>query len=93
MPSSCPSSENLPERSASPQMEGRHPQVPSLLAFIDHCVVAHIPPKNQFSEPKKIPYALPIYESGIPSWSSCEYSSTLASLALRGILFICGKLT
>jgi len=57
-------------------MVGHHPQVPSLSALIDGRVVVHIPPKNQFKEPKKIPYAVPIFGPSTPSWSSCEYSST-----------------
>ncbi|KAJ8422954.1 hypothetical protein Cgig2_031576 [Carnegiea gigantea] len=39
-------------------------------------IVAAIPRKNKYREPKKIPYVVPLFESGTPSWSSCEYSST-----------------
>jgi len=46
-------------------------------------VVAHISPKNQFREPKKIPYAVPIYEPDTPSWSSCEYSFTPSILSIK----------
>jgi len=76
MSSSYSSNEKVPERMAVPQMEGFHPQFPSLPTLIDGRVVAHIPPKNQLMEPKKIPYVMPVYEPGTPSWSSCEYSST-----------------
>ncbi|KAJ8420701.1 hypothetical protein Cgig2_012719 [Carnegiea gigantea] len=41
------------------------------------------PPKNQFRELKKIPYTVPIFEPGIPSWSSCEYSSTPSILNIE----------
>jgi len=57
-------------------VEGRHSQFLSLLALIDGRVVAQIPPKNHFREPKKSPYVVLIFELGTPSSSSCEYSST-----------------
>jgi len=44
-------------------------------------VVTHIPLKNQFREPKKIPYAMLIYKPGTPSWPSCEYSSSTSILS------------
>ncbi|KAJ8420614.1 hypothetical protein Cgig2_015471 [Carnegiea gigantea] len=58
-----------------PHVEGCHPQFPSLPTFIDGRVVEGIPLKNKCMEPKKIPYAVPLFEPGTPSWSSCEYSS------------------
>ena len=64
-------------------MVGHHPQVPSLLALIDDWVVAHIPLKNQFREPKKIPYAVPIFEPSTPLWYSYEYSSTPSILSIK----------
>jgi len=84
MSSSYSPSGNVPERSAGPQMEGRHPQFPSLPVVINGWVVAHVPPKSQFKEPKKIPYAVPIYELSTPSWSSYEYSSTPSILSIAG---------
>ncbi|KAJ8428175.1 hypothetical protein Cgig2_015616 [Carnegiea gigantea] len=57
------------------QVEGRHPQFPSLLAFINGRVVAGVLPKNQCRELRRISYAVPLFEPGTPSWSSCEYSS------------------
>ena len=65
-------------------MEGRHTQFPSLLALIDGWVVANVPRTNQFRESKKIPYAVPIYELGIPLWSGCEYSSSPSILSIKG---------
>jgi len=83
MSSSCSSIGDVPEWLAGPEMEGRHPKFLSLLALIDGWVVVHIPPKNQLREPKKIPYAVPILVLGIPSWSSCEYSSTPSILSIE----------
>ena len=49
------------------------------MAKIDGLVVAlPPPPKNQFREPKKITYMVPIYKPRTPSWSSCEYSLNLS---------------
>ena len=62
-------------------MEGRHPQLPNLPALIDGRVVAGLPRKNKPREPKKVPYAVPIFEPGTPSWSSCEHSSTPSILS------------
>jgi len=62
-------------------MEGRYPQFPSLPAFIDDRAVVGVPRKNQCREPKKIPYAVPLFELGTPSWSSFEYSSTPSVLS------------
>ncbi|KAJ8420401.1 hypothetical protein Cgig2_028073 [Carnegiea gigantea] len=45
--SSCSSSGDVPEGLFDPQVEGSHPQFPSLLAFISGRVVAGVPPKNQ----------------------------------------------
>ncbi|KAJ8431148.1 hypothetical protein Cgig2_026745 [Carnegiea gigantea] len=59
-----------------PQVESRYPQFPSLPAFIDGRAVAGVPRRNQCRDPKKIPYAVPLFEPGTPSWSSCKYSST-----------------
>ncbi|KAJ8424906.1 hypothetical protein Cgig2_007631 [Carnegiea gigantea] len=76
---SIPSSDedgDVPEGIAGPQVEGRHPQFSKHPAFIDSRMVAGVPRKNKYREPKKIPYVLPLFESGTPSWSSCEYSST-----------------
>ncbi|KAJ8444462.1 hypothetical protein Cgig2_024026 [Carnegiea gigantea] len=56
MSSSCSSSEIIPTRPASPQMEARCPQFPSLPALIDGRVVVYVHPKNHLKEPKKIPY-------------------------------------
>ncbi|KAJ8421109.1 hypothetical protein Cgig2_009238 [Carnegiea gigantea] len=39
---------------------------------------------DQFREPKKIPYAVPIYKLDIPLWSGCEYSSTPSILSIEG---------
>ncbi|KAJ8422577.1 hypothetical protein Cgig2_027658 [Carnegiea gigantea] len=83
MSSCCSSSGNVPRRSASPQMEGCHPQFPSLPTLIDGRVVAHIPPNNQFREPKKIPYDVLIYKPDTPSWSSYEYSFTPNILSIE----------
>jgi len=81
--SSSSSSGIVPERLAGPPMEGRRPQFPSLPTIINGRVVACVPPKNQFRETKKIPYAMLIYESGTPSWFSCEYSSTPSVLSVE----------
>lgn len=83
MLSSYSSIETIPNRSASPREEGRHPQFPNFPAKIDGQVVANSPRKNQFWEPKRIPYAVPIYEPRMPSWSSCEYSSTPTILSIE----------
>ena len=72
---------DVPEGLTGPGVEGRHPQFPGLPAFIDGRVVAGIPRKNKCREPKKIPYAVPLFEPGTPSWSSCEYSSTPSVLS------------
>jgi len=64
-------------------MEGLHPQFPSLPTLINGRVVKHVPSKNQFRESKTIPYVMPIYELGTPSWSSCEYSSTPSILSIE----------
>ncbi|KAJ8424705.1 hypothetical protein Cgig2_025454 [Carnegiea gigantea] len=80
---SCSSGGKIPERSADRQTEGCHPQFPSLPALIDGRLVAYIPPKNQFRELKKIPYVVPLYEPGTPSWFSCEYSSTPSVLSIE----------
>ncbi|KAJ8438700.1 hypothetical protein Cgig2_011883 [Carnegiea gigantea] len=37
----------------------------------------------QFRKPKKIPYAVLIFEPSTPSWSSCEYSSTPSILSIE----------
>ncbi|KAJ8424845.1 hypothetical protein Cgig2_030072 [Carnegiea gigantea] len=74
---------DVPEGLVGPQMVGRHPQFPSLPALIDGEMVAHILPKNQFRKPKKIPYTVPIFKPGTPSWSSCEYSSTPSILNIE----------
>lgn len=63
-------------------MEG-HPQFPNLSALIDGQVVTHTLPKNQFGEPKKIPYVVLIYEPSTPSWSSYKYSSTPSILSVE----------
>ncbi|KAJ8429329.1 hypothetical protein Cgig2_026559 [Carnegiea gigantea] len=76
MSSSCSSSGDVPEGLVGPQVEGRHPQFSNLPAFIDGRVVAGIPEKNRYREPKKIPYDVPLFEPGTPSWSSCKYFST-----------------
>jgi len=81
MSSSCSSSEDAPEEQAGPQVEGQHPQFSNLLAFINGRVVAGVPRKNKYREPKKIPYAVPLFEPGTPSWFSCEYSSTPSILS------------
>ncbi|KAJ8424980.1 hypothetical protein Cgig2_031929 [Carnegiea gigantea] len=77
MLSSCSSSRDVSEGLASPPVEGRHLQFFNFPTFIDGQVVADVPRKNKYREPKKIPYAVPLFEPGTPSWSSCEYSSTL----------------
>ena len=64
-------------------MEGHHPQFLNLPTLIDGRVVACVPPKNQFREPKKIPYIVPVYEPGTPSWSTYEYSSTPSILSIE----------
>ncbi|KAJ8435881.1 LOW QUALITY PROTEIN: hypothetical protein Cgig2_008421 [Carnegiea gigantea] len=73
-PASSHEEGDVPQALASPQITGHHLQFPSLLAFIDGRVVAHIPPNNQFREPKNIPHAVPIFKPDTPSWSSYEYS-------------------
>ncbi|KAJ8423646.1 hypothetical protein Cgig2_006677 [Carnegiea gigantea] len=83
MPSSYLSSGDVPEGFAGPQVEALHPQFPSLLAFIDGQVVANIPRRNKCREPKRIPYTVPRFEQGIPSWSNYEYSSTPSILSLE----------
>jgi len=74
---------DTPEVPLNPPCVGRHPQFPNLSVFIDGGVVVHVPPKNQFMEPKKILYAVPIFAPGTPSWSSCEYSSTPSILSIE----------
>ncbi|KAJ8427406.1 hypothetical protein Cgig2_030700 [Carnegiea gigantea] len=69
-------SRNLDEDLKRPSKVGPSPSVSKLPAKIDGRVVADFPPKNQFRETEKIPYAKPIYEPDTPSWSSFEYSST-----------------
>jgi len=64
-------------------VEGRHPQFPSLLALIDGRVVTHVPQKNQFREPKKILYVVPLCEPDTPSWSSCGDSSIPSTLTIE----------
>ncbi|KAJ8419343.1 hypothetical protein Cgig2_003520 [Carnegiea gigantea] len=81
MSSSSPSSGDVREGQVGPQVKGRHPQFSNILAYIDALVVAGIPQKDKYRELKKIPYAIPLFESGIPSWSSCEYSSTPSILS------------
>ncbi|KAJ8434187.1 hypothetical protein Cgig2_004658 [Carnegiea gigantea] len=54
-----------------------------LLTLIDGRLVAYIPLKNQFREPKKIPYVVPIFGPNTPSWSSYEYSSTPSILSIQ----------
>ncbi|KAJ8425077.1 hypothetical protein Cgig2_028794 [Carnegiea gigantea] len=81
--SSCSSSRDVPEGLAGPQMAGCHPQFPRLPAFIDGRVMAGLPPKNQFREPKKIPHAVLIFEPGTPSWSRYEYSSAPSILSIE----------
>jgi len=83
MSSTSSSSETVPERSANPCNDGFHPQFPTLLAKIDGRLVVSFPLKNLFREPKNIPYIIPIYESGTPSWSCCEYFSTLSILSIK----------
>ncbi|KAJ8434807.1 hypothetical protein Cgig2_033529 [Carnegiea gigantea] len=72
---------DVPEGLVSPRVEGRHPQFPSLPAFINGRVVAGVPRKNKCREPKKIPYAVPLFEPDTPSWSSCKYSPTPSVLS------------
>ncbi|KAJ8449495.1 hypothetical protein Cgig2_002292 [Carnegiea gigantea] len=67
---------DVPEGLTGPQVEGWHPQFSNLLASIDGRVVAGVPRKNKYREPKKIPHVVPLFEPGTPLWSSCEYSST-----------------
>ena len=43
--------------------------------------MAGIPRKNKYRELKRIPYIVPPFEQGTPSWSSCEYSSTPSVLS------------
>ncbi|KAJ8433523.1 hypothetical protein Cgig2_006670 [Carnegiea gigantea] len=81
MSSSCSSSGDIPEGLAGPQVEGWNLQFSNLLALIDGWVVAGIPRKNKYRERKKIPYAVPLFEPGTSSWSSCEYSSTPSILS------------
>ena len=81
MSSSCSSSGDIPAGLSDPQVEGQHPQFSSLLAFINGRVVADVPRKNKCRELKKILYAVPLFEPGTPSWSSCEYSSTPSILS------------
>ncbi|KAJ8420465.1 hypothetical protein Cgig2_031988 [Carnegiea gigantea] len=76
MSSSYSSNGDVQGSRAGPQVEGRHPQFPNLLALVDGRVVAEVLRQNKCREPKNIPYAIPIFEPGSPSWSSCEYSST-----------------
>lgn len=79
--SSCSSSGNVSEERVGPLMGGRHPQLPNTPALIDGRVVAGLTRKNKPREPKKVPYAVPIFEPGTPSWSSCEHSSTHSILS------------
>ncbi|KAJ8445654.1 hypothetical protein Cgig2_009055 [Carnegiea gigantea] len=44
-------------------------------------VVDGIPRKNKYRDPKKIPYVVPLFAPGTPSWSSCEYSSSPSILS------------
>ncbi|KAJ8442187.1 hypothetical protein Cgig2_005127 [Carnegiea gigantea] len=81
MSSSCSSSGDVLEGQAGPQVEGRHPQFSNLPTLIDGRVLAEVPRKNKYKEPKKIPYVVPIFEPGTPSWSSYEYSSTPSNLS------------
>ncbi|KAJ8436373.1 hypothetical protein Cgig2_032194 [Carnegiea gigantea] len=81
--SSCSPSGEVPEGLAGPPVEGLHPQLASLPAFIHGRAVTVVPRKNQCREPKKIPYAMPLFEPGTPSSSSCEYSSTPSILSLE----------
>ncbi|KAJ8421004.1 hypothetical protein Cgig2_021763 [Carnegiea gigantea] len=74
---------NVPEEQVGPQRMGHHPQCPSLLVLIDGWVVACIPPKNQFREPKKIPYVVSISEPGTSSWSNCKSCSTPSILSIE----------
>ena len=83
MLSLCSLSGTVPEGPAGPRMEGRHPQFPNLPALIDGRVIACIPLNNQFRELKKIPYVVPVYEPGTPSWSSRDYSSTPSILSIE----------
>jgi len=52
-------------------------------AFIDGRLIEGVPLKNRFREPKKIPYAVLIFEPDTPSWSSYEYSSTPSILSIE----------
>lgn len=80
--SSCSSSGDVSKEQVGPLMEGRHPQLPNLPALIDGHVVAGLPRKNNKPrEPKKVPYVVPVFEPGTPSWSSCEYFSTPSILS------------
>ncbi|KAJ8444805.1 hypothetical protein Cgig2_014994 [Carnegiea gigantea] len=74
MSSSCSSSGHIPEGLVGLQVAGHHPHLPSLPTFINSRVVAGIPLKNQCRQPKKIPYAVSLFDPDTPSWSSCEYS-------------------
>ncbi|KAJ8444860.1 hypothetical protein Cgig2_029791 [Carnegiea gigantea] len=73
----------IPVEFIDPRMEGHHPQFPSLPALIAGRVITYIPPKNQFREPKKITYAIPIHHPDMPSWSSCEHCSTPGILSIK----------
>ena len=79
--SSHSSSGDASEEHVGPLIEGRHPQLPNTPAFIDGRAMAGFPRKNKPREPKKVPYAVPIFEPGTPSWSSCEHSSTPSILS------------
>ncbi|KAJ8420759.1 hypothetical protein Cgig2_030935 [Carnegiea gigantea] len=68
-------------RVGRPSNGGCHRQFPSLPTLIDVRVVAGIPQKNRCREPKNVPYAVPLFEPGTPSWSSCAYSSTPSILS------------
>jgi len=46
-------------------------------------VAVHIPLKNQFREPKRIPHAVSIFEPSNPLWSSCEYSFIPSILSIE----------
>ncbi|KAJ8430928.1 hypothetical protein Cgig2_033556 [Carnegiea gigantea] len=72
---------DVPKGLAGLQVADRHLQFPSLLAFIDGWVVTGVPLKNQCREPKRIPYAVPLFEPDTPAWSSFEYSSTPSILS------------
>jgi len=76
MLSSCSTSGDFPKGLAGPQVEGYHPQFPSLPTFINSRVIAGVPRKNQCREPKKDSLCGASFEPGTPSWSSYEYFST-----------------